>query len=93
MAVDLVWFDSEEDRADAVNKLRQMNASARKMLAQAVESSGITRKKASDSALMLESAGFVIIREIGFMGEDVKITPTLWGEEVLEVVDDEDKHK
>ena len=89
VAVSLMWFDSEEDRAEAVSELKQMHPSARRLLAETVGASGVTRKKASDAALALENAGFVRMWGVGFGDEEVRIVPTLWGEEALEVLDDE----
>lgn len=73
----------EAVRASAL-ELKEMGPAARRLLSECVEHQGCSRTAISKSAQALEDAGFVFIREIGFLSlEKVQIRPSLAGEEAL----------
>lgn len=82
-------YESEEELGKAAASLKLMGPSARKMLEECVEYQGVVRRKASPTALKLEEAGFLIIRDTGSpLYHECKISPTLAGEAVLEYLDE-----
>lgn len=81
------FFDSDAALQQAAQDLRAQSTAARRLLAQSVEAQELTRKAVSEAARALEDAGFVYVREIGHvMDRDYRITPSLWGEEALEAL-------
>lgn len=81
------FFDSDAALQQAAQDLRALSTAARRLLAQSVEAQELTRKAVSEAARALEDAGFVYVREIGHvMDRDYRITPSLWGEEALEAL-------
>ena len=79
----LTWYESFEEVDAAVATLRAMSPHARKLLSLCIESQGVRRTRMSPAGEALYDAGFVHVREDGYMGE-VTITPALWGEEAME---------
>ena len=81
---------SAEDLALAANELRSMGPHARRLLAECVEKQGVNRVAVSQTALQLESAGFVFVREVRSLFErQYVIAPSIWGEETLQHLDEE----
>ena len=86
--VPLTWYETVEQRQDAVDALKALSPAARRLLSEIVENTGVKRTSVSNAAQSLEDAGFVRIRELdGVFTQDVELLPTLWGEEALEVYD------
>lgn len=81
--------DSEEHAKESAVVLASLGGHARKLLADSVVTTGVTRKRLSKAAYDLESAGFLFVREIGNVWEPLfQLTPTLAGEEALQVLDE-----
>lgn len=81
------FFESDAALQQAAQDLRALSTPARRLLAQCVEAQELTRKAVSEAARALEDAGFVYVREIGHvMDREYRITPSLWGEEALEAL-------
>ena len=80
----LLGHASARDLERSTDDLAAMSAPARRLLAECVETQGLERSRPSASALALEDAGFIFIREMQ-PGLDtcVRLTPSLAGEEAL----------
>lgn len=84
----LLAHETEEEVRAAAVELRNLGASARRLLEQCVELQGLTRKTASRAAQLLNDAGFVFIHDSGDMWQaEVTIKPSLAGEEALEALE------
>lgn len=80
------WYESVEQRDQAVVDLRALGGVALKILSECVEAQGIRRSRVSKAISALEDAGFVRVRELDpIFSTDVEVLPTLWGEEALDV--------
>lgn len=84
-----MWFESVGEAQSAVTDLRALGGAALRLLRECVQEQGVTRSKASAAAIALEDAGFVFIRDLCVFDDSVRITPSLWGEEALELLDEE----
>lgn len=85
----LIAHDSLEHAQESASILASLGSHARKLLAECVESTGAKRKQLSEAAKALETAGFLFVRDTGKIWESqFELTPTLAGEEALEVLDE-----
>ena len=82
----LMWYDSFEQVDAAVRDLLAMSSPSRKLLATCIEEQRVKRTKLSAAGELLYDAGFVHVREDGWLGE-VEISPALWGEEAMEAME------
>ncbi len=77
----------EDDQAAQASAevLRRLGPTARRLLSECVEHTGVERTRASPTAEALADAGFVFIHDAGVPPFDmrVSITPSLLGEEAL----------
>lgn len=86
----LIAHESIEQVKESAAILASLGASARKILAEAVEATGIKRKQLSTAAKNLEAAGFLFVRDTGDICEaQFELMPTLLGEEALEALEEE----
>lgn len=80
------WFDSDEERKQAVEDLTAAGSAARRLLAQAVEHQILERTQLSQAAKLLSDLGFLqVMQAEDYWLERVILKPTLWGEEALEL--------
>lgn len=87
----LIAHDTMEQARESANVLKGLGAPARKLMAECVETSGVKRKQLSAAARALENAGFLFVRDTGNIWEaQFALTPSLAGEEALQVLDDEE---
>lgn len=85
----LLAHESVEAAQQSARELQALGANARKLLAEAVEETGVRRKKLSKAAKDLESAGFLFIRDVGSQWDaEFELSPTLVGEEALDALDE-----
>lgn len=84
---EVMWFSSRAEADRAAEDLRGLGHRARQLLEQCVETQGLTRKRPSAAAQQLEDNGFVFIRQLNYWDTEVLITPSLWGEEALEMLE------
>lgn len=85
--VERFFFETDDALAKAVAQLRCLGGRARKLLAESVAAQGITRTAVSQTALALENAGFVFVRDKGDVFEPkFEIAPSMAGEEALEAL-------
>lgn len=85
----LIAHESLEHAQESGKLLSALGAPARRLLTEAVETTGVTRKQLSKAAKDLETAGFLFVRDTGNIWEsEFRLTPTLAGEEALEVLDE-----
>lgn len=61
----LIAHDSMEQAEASATVLAALGAPGRKLLAQAVEMTGVKRKQLSKAAKVLETAGFLFVRDTG----------------------------
>lgn len=88
----LIAHDSLEHVHESAKALAGLGSSARKLLAESVESSGVKRKQLSAAAKALETAGFLFVRDTGNIWESqFELMPTLAGEEALQVLQEENE--
>ena len=81
-------FETDDDLTEAVVRLRSLGWRARKLLAELVETQGVTRSAVSQAALTLENAGFIFVRDYGdIFKPKFEISPSLAGEEALEALE------
>jgi DNA-binding MarR family transcriptional regulator len=59
-----------------------------KLLAEVVQHTGVRRTKLSLVASKLEDMGFVRVLELSDWSKEVRINPTLYGEEAIELLDE-----
>lgn len=86
----LIAHESMEQALESVAILVRLGSPARKLLAEAVEATGVKRKQLSKAAKDLETAGFLFVRDSGNLWESqFELTPTLAGEEALEALDEQ----
>ena len=86
----LISHESMEQALESAAILANLGLPARKLLAEAVEATGVKRKQLSKAAKDLETAGFLFVRESGNLWESqFELMPTLAGEEALEVLDEQ----
>ncbi|WP_219118448.1 hypothetical protein [Janthinobacterium sp. UMAB-56] len=86
----LIAHESMEQARESAVILVRLGSPARKLLAEAVEATGVKRKQLSKAAKDLETAGFLFVRESGNLWESqFELMPTLAGEEALEVLDEQ----
>lgn len=86
----LIAHESMEQARESAVILVRLGSPARKLLAEAVEATGVKRKQLSKAAKDLETAGFLFVRDIGNLWESqFELMPTLAGEEALEVLDEQ----
>ena len=84
MTTHLLGHESLADLERSTDDLAALSAPARKLLGQCVETQGLERSRPSPSALALEDAGFIFIREVRpGLDTAVRLTPSLAGEEAL----------
>ena len=85
----LISHESMEQVLESAAILVNLGLPARKLLAEAVEATGVKRKQLSKAAKDLEAAGFLFVRYIGNLWESqFELVPTLAGEEALEALDE-----
>lgn len=91
----LIAHETMEEALASSSVLKGLGSAARRLLAESVEHSGVTRKQVSAAAASLESSGFLFIRDKGFVGSpEFELMPSLAGEEALEALEDmEEKAK
>lgn len=86
----LIAHESMEQARESAVILVKLGSPARKLLAEAVEATGVKRKQLSKAAKDLETAGFLFVRDSGNLWESqFELMPTLAGEEALEVLDEQ----
>ena len=86
--VELFFFESEAEAIAAAHILEKLGGSAKKLLAECIEHQTITRKSVSEAARALENEGLIFIRESDdLFDKSVKIKPSLWGEEAMEMLE------
>lgn len=86
----LIAHDSLEHAQESAKVLAGLGSHARKLLAESVESTGVSRKQLSAAAKALETAGFLFVRDTGNIWDSqFELVPTLDGEEALEVLDEQ----
>ncbi|MBW3512217.1 hypothetical protein [Janthinobacterium sp. NKUCC06_STL] len=86
----LIAHESMEQARESAVILVRLGSPARKLLAEAVEATGVKRKQLSKAAKDLETAGFLFVRDSGNLWESqFELMPTLAGEEALEVLDEQ----
>lgn len=86
----LIAHESMEQARESAAILVTLGAPARKLLAEAVEATGVKRKQLSKAAKDLETAGFLFIRDTGTIWESqFDLMPTLAGEEALEALEEQ----
>ena len=86
----LIAHESMEQARESAVILVRLGSPARKLLAEAVEATGVKRKQLSKAAKDLETTGFLFVRESGNLWESqFELMPTLAGEEALEVLDEQ----
>lgn len=84
----LIVHETEIQAKESASVLAGLGSHARKLLAECVESTGVTRKQLSAAAKSLEDAGFLFVRDTGSIWESqFELRPTLDGEEALQVLD------
>lgn len=84
----LIGHDSLEAAEKSAELLLQMGRAAVRILADCVEHQELKRQTLAKSTQQLESAGFVFIRDVGTVWEhQYVITPSLTGEEALELAE------
>lgn len=81
----LSWFLSSSERWRAANDLSSLGPRCITALAELVETQGVRRTKPSAMFLSLENRGFCFVRELNHWSNEVEISPSLWGEEALEL--------
>ncbi|OEZ52834.1 hypothetical protein JAB5_19330 [Janthinobacterium sp. HH103] len=85
----LISHESMEQVLESAAILVNLGLPARKLLAEAVEATGVKRKQLSKAAKDLETAGFLFVRDSGNLWESqFELVPTLAGEEALEALDE-----
>lgn len=85
----LIAHESIEQARESAAILVTLGSPARKLLAEAVEATGVKRKQLSKAAKDLETAGFLFIRDTGTIWESqFDLMPTLAGEEALEALEE-----
>lgn len=85
----LISHESMEQVLESAAMLVNLGLPARKLLAEAVEATGVKRKQLSKAAKDLETAGFLFVRDSGNLWESqFELVPTLAGEEALEALDE-----
>lgn len=82
------WFPTSVERWDAVRDLHELGRHCILLLAETVEHQVITRGKATAVSDKLNAAGFVFINNTYYNSVEVIITPSLWGEEALSILND-----
>ncbi|PKB13922.1 hypothetical protein [Janthinobacterium sp. 64] len=86
----LIAHESMEQARESAVILVRLGSPARKLLAEAVEATGVKRKQLSKTAKDLETAGFLFVRDSGNLWESqFELMPTLAGEQALEVLDEQ----
>jgi GTP-sensing pleiotropic transcriptional regulator CodY len=86
--VELFFFESEAEAIAAAHTLEKLGGHAKKLLAECIEHQSITRKSVSEAARALENEGLIFIRESDdLFDKSVKIKPSLWGEEAMEMLE------
>ena len=86
----LIAHESMEQALESAAILVTLGSPARKLLAEAVEATGVKRKQLSKAAKDLETAGFLFVRDSGNLWESqFELMPTLAGEEALEALDEQ----
>jgi len=86
----LIAHESMEQARESAVILVRLGSPARKLLAEAVEATGVKRKQLSKAAKDLETADFLFVRDSGNLWESqFELMPTLAGEEALEVLDEQ----
>lgn len=84
----LLGHQCVDDVAGSARDLRALGSHALRLMSEVVEQQGVTRSQASKTALALEDAGFVFIRERGIaFDSQIRIVPSLAGEEALAFLD------
>jgi hypothetical protein len=87
-AVFLLAHDSVDGLVQSALYLRSLGAPARRILAESVEHTGVTRKSISVAARHLEDAGFMFIRDHSSLWDpSYELVPSLLGEEALEALE------
>lgn len=84
----LLAHETVADASAAAEILRGLGNRARRLLEECVENQSMTQRKVSQAAQQLDEAGFVFVKEVGDLWETkFVITPSLAGEEALEVLE------
>lgn len=85
----LLGHETLDDAIDSARKLKSLGGAARKLLSECVEHSGVNRKSLSATARALETAGFLFIRDDSSLWTaDFHLSPSLTGEEALQILDE-----
>lgn len=83
-----VFFEEDEDALTAAKTLKSLGTAARRLLAQCMAESTLTRQKESAAAIALSDVGFLFVRDTGdVFFKEVKLTVSLAGEEALELLE------
>lgn len=88
-----MWFDSEEQLQAAVAALKKLGPQARKLLAEVVEHTTVERTKPSATAEKLCGAGLLYIRPLNYWDNSVEYMASLWGEEALQALEEQEQKK
>lgn len=85
----LLAHDTLDDVKASAVALNALGPAARRLLAECVETSGVTRQAFSTAAKNLETAGFLFVRNTSTLWtEGFDLSPTLAGEEALAYLED-----
>jgi hypothetical protein len=79
------WFLNPTERWQAAYDLAALGGRCVSALAELVEHQGVRRTKPSAMFENLSDHGFCFIREVNDWNKEVGISPSLWGEEALEL--------
>ncbi len=86
----LLAHESVDDAQISAQYLASLGGVAVRLLAECVAEQGVKRKSLSAAAIKLEEVGFVFIRTMSdIVGSEYAITPSLKGEEALELLDNQ----
>jgi len=89
-----IYFETDADANEAASTLRALGGHARKLFSQCIAAQGVTRKTVSQTALALENAGFVFVRDKSDVFElEFEIRPSLAGEEALDALEQAEESK
>jgi hypothetical protein len=88
-----IWYETEAELDRAVADVAALSPQTRRLLAKAVETQGYTVGKISKSIDLLSEIGFLYIRNTSNYDGSATVTPTLWGEEALDVYEERKNNK
>lgn len=81
------WFETALERQLAARELHALGKPCIRLLAEVVAQQEVERSKSNIAAEKLFEAGFIFIHKDSWSTE-VKLSPSLWGEEALDILED-----